>query len=119
MSFVDWLSSPGFGGAAAVVAAAGAFIGTRVGVATQRRNARADRWWDRTEWAVDMAISDDERAVTAGLEAMDVLVRLPSIDGPDEDELEFLGRVADTFLVDAEAASLGAQNVPGGSQEED
>lgn len=64
-----WMLSPGFGGAAAVLAASLAFIGTR-------HQARLNAWWQRVEWALNLYVkrdaTDSERqAGAAALEALE------------------------------------------------
>lgn len=50
LTWGQWLTSSGFGGTAAVLAAVIAFVGVRRTSRVQRDNARKDQWWDRLEW---------------------------------------------------------------------
>lgn len=114
LTWGDWLTSPGFGGTAAVVAAVIAWLGVRRSTRVQsqtasrvlraeRENARKDQWWDRLKWAVELALSSDEATSNAGLEA---LRAINETEGFDRDELNFLARIADLFLADAESGTL-------------
>jgi len=70
----EWLSSPGFGGLAAVVAAAIAYRGVRRTVGQQQEAARKQQWWDRARWALDLTQDDDnEVARLVGLEGLEAL----------------------------------------------
>jgi len=104
LSWGEWLTSPGFGGAAAVVAAVIAFLGVRRSTATQRENARKDQWWDRLKWAVELALDPDEAKAHAGLEALQAMTE--TTQGLDEEELSFLARITDLFLVEDESGTL-------------
>lgn len=103
LTWGQWLTSPGFGGSAAVVAAVITFVGVRRAAAVQRENARRDQWWDRLKWAVDLALSDDEATANAGLEAMRAITET---EGFDDDELNFIAHITDLFLLDTESGTL-------------
>jgi len=70
----EWIRTPGFGGAAAVVAALLAYSGA----ARERRGADArateDRWWAQARWASGLIMSDSQAEITVGIEALDHLV---------------------------------------------
>lgn len=64
----NWLTSPGFGGLAAVSAAGVALAGAR-------HQARLNAWWQRVEWALDLYVKPDakdleRRAGAAAIEAL-------------------------------------------------
>lgn len=106
LTWGQWLTSPGFGGAAAVVAAVLALIGVRRASAVQRQNARKDQWWDRLKWAVDLVLSGDEARANAGLAA---LTAITQAHGFDQDELNFVERIAGLFLEPEESGTLEAE----------
>ncbi len=72
-SLGGWLSSPGFGGAAAVAAASIAYAGVVRSVRSQREATRRQQWWERARWALDLTLSDDSTTRTIGLEVLDAL----------------------------------------------
>jgi hypothetical protein len=87
-----WMSSPGFGGMAAVVAGAFAFAGVR-------HQARLNAWWQRVEWALGLYVKpeakDFERRVgAAAIEAL-VKSRLAKTD-----EKQFLADVVKAVTLD-------------------
>lgn len=105
LTWGQWLTSSGFGGAAAVAAALVAFIGVLRASAVQRENARKDQWWDRTKWAVDLVLSGDEASANVGLAA---LAAITEAEGFDRDEINFLRRITDLFLLEDESGTLEA-----------
>jgi len=109
LTWGDWLTSPGFGGTAAVVAAVLALIGVRRSTAVQRENARKDQWWDRLKWAVDLVLSGDEAAANVGLAA---LTAITQAQGFDTDELNFLERITELFLEPDESGTLESELEP-------
>lgn len=74
MTFLrEWLTSAGFGGTAAVVAALVAYLGVRKTVRQQRLNARKDQWWERARWALDRTLSEDARVRAVGFSVLEAL----------------------------------------------
>lgn len=73
LTWAEWLTSPGFGGTAAVFAATIAFIGVARSVKAQRDTARKQQWWERAKWALDLTLSADSVSRTIGLEVLDAL----------------------------------------------
>lgn len=74
MTFLrEWLTSAGFGGTAAVVAALVAYLGVRKTVRQQRLNARKDQWWERARWALDRTLSEDSRVRAVGFSVLEAL----------------------------------------------
>ena len=82
--FITWAQSPGFGGAAAVVAAGLALAGAVWASRVQRNNAKADRnlkektdrkdqWWQRAKWALDYTLSDDPEKRVVGFKVLEAL----------------------------------------------
>jgi hypothetical protein len=67
--------SPGFGGLAAVIAAAVTFVGVARTVKTQRESNRKQQWWERARWGLDLTLSEDGTSRTVGLEVLDALGR--------------------------------------------
>lgn len=81
----EWLLSPGFGGATAVVAAVIAGLiarGNRRSEAAQSRadrdaentRAREARWWEQARWAAALTVEPDERSVALGNAALSALI---------------------------------------------
>lgn len=103
LTWGQWLTSSGFGGAAAVLAAVIAFVGVRRTSRVQRDNARKDQWWDRLKWAADLILSGDEDKANVGLSALDAIAKTP---GFDADEQRFLRAVTQLFLLDDESGTL-------------
>lgn len=82
--FITWAQSPGFGGAAAVVAAGLALFGVVLAGRTQRSNTKADRelkektdrkdqWWQRAKWALDYTLSNDPEKRVVGFKVLEAL----------------------------------------------
>jgi len=71
----EWFMSPGFGGLAAVIAAAVAFGGVIRTVKAQRETNRKQQWWERARWALDLTLSEDSTSRTVGFEVLDALGR--------------------------------------------
>lgn len=71
----EWLLSPGFGGAAAVLAAAIAFIAARRQAEVNRIASRKEQWWKRAEWALNLTLSDKSENRIVGLDTLDALSR--------------------------------------------
>lgn len=83
-----WLLSPGFGGAAAVLAASLAFWAAQAGRRSTDQRAREERWWEQARWAADLLLhGDDQQAL--GIAALDQLVQ----EAPDVEAAMF-ARVA-------------------------
>ena len=109
----QWLTSPGFGGAAAVLAAALAFSGVARASAVQRENARREHWWDRLKWAVELLRSAEPIDVEVGIEA---LTAITEADGFDTDEMNFLSHITRHLLP---RPSSGTLETPPDEEERD
>ncbi|MDN5805459.1 MAG: hypothetical protein L0H26_12875 [Microlunatus sp.] len=72
-----WLNgfvhSSGFGGLAAVVAAAIAYLAATKGARAQSERADEDRWWDQAKWATERLAGDDSE-VALGIATFQFLV---------------------------------------------
>lgn len=90
-----WLLSPGFGGAAAVLAASLAFIGTR-------HQARLNAWWQRVEWALNLYVKPDATGPEreAGVAALEALQKSALAK---KDEKAFLGEVVTAVTLDLDS----------------
>jgi len=86
--FGRWLMSPGFGGAAAVLAASLALWGAQAGRRSADRRAREERWWEQARWAADLLLQDEDRQAL-GIAALAQLVE----EAPDV-EAALFARVA-------------------------
>lgn len=93
-----WLLSPGFGGAAAVVAASVAFYGTRLNRRSAERRAREGRWWDQARWATDLLLKDDDDAVGMGIAALEHLLD----KAPDVEAADFAATAMEPLIFDDE-----------------
>ena len=71
----EWLLSPGFGGAAAVLAAVIAFLAARRQAEVNRIAGRKEQWWKRAEWALNLTLSDKSENRIVGLDTLDALSR--------------------------------------------
>ena len=71
----EWLLSPGFGGAAAVLAAVIAFFAARRQAEVNRIAGRKEQWWKRAEWALNLTLSDKSENRIVGLDTLDALSR--------------------------------------------
>lgn len=106
LTFGGWLTSAGFGGFAAVVAAAIAYAAARWTARVHRDSSRHDQWWDRLKWAVELALSAEPARSAAGLRA---LAAIMDATGFDEDELKFIANIAGGFLVDGQSGTLESE----------
>jgi hypothetical protein len=71
----QWLLSPGFGGAAAVLAAVIAYRVARRQADITLRAQRKEQWWKRAEWALNLTLSDKSENREVGLSTLDALSR--------------------------------------------
>ncbi|APF34910.1 hypothetical protein [Microbacterium paludicola] len=67
----DFWSGPPAAGIFAVVAAGIAYFAARHGARETRRTAERSQWWDRAEWALDLARSDERVDRIIGLRALE------------------------------------------------
>lgn len=66
-------SGPPVAGLFAVVGAVIAYTAAQVGARTARRAAEREEWWNRAEWALDLARSDTQSDRLIGLRALEGL----------------------------------------------
>ena len=71
----EWSRSAGFGGTAAIVAAAIAYRAARANAARQQWVDRKVQWWARAQWALERILSEDHRTQAIGLDMLDALGR--------------------------------------------
>lgn len=71
----EWSRSAGFGGTAAIVAAAIAYRAARAGARRQQWVDRKVQWWARAQWALERVLSEDDRTQMIGLDVLDALAR--------------------------------------------
>jgi hypothetical protein len=71
----EWSRSAGFGGTAAIVAAAIAYRAARANAARQQWVDRKVQWWARAQWALERVLSDDGRTQAIGLRMLRALAR--------------------------------------------
>jgi len=104
-----WATSPGFGGAAAVVAAAVAYAAARRTAREQRKNADNDRaqrdraerkaqWWSRAQWALDLTLSEDTETRAVGFNVLDALAQS---EWADEHEGDVIAAATERALASA------------------
>lgn len=111
-SWGAWLMSPGFGGAAAVLAASLAFLGTRLNRRSEERRAREARWWEQARWASDLLLKgDDEQAL--GIAALAQLVE----EAPDVEAAKFAVAALDPIVFPGDEIEVvdGSQDAGGQS----
>lgn len=115
--FGDWLMSPGFGGAAAVLAAGLALVGVWRNVTARRESDRKQQWWERARWALDLILDDDPSARDVGLA---VLEALADSEYADQHEAEVIDAavsvVLDAYFDQSDETDAGG-DVAGGSDE--
>ncbi len=102
-----WIRSSGFGGVAALLAAAIAYRAARRAASVQRDNARDDRvqreraerknqWWLRAQWALDLTLAEaDTEARTVGF---NVLKALADSEWAGEHEGDIVAAATDRAL---------------------
>lgn len=110
----DWLTSAGFGGAAAVAAAAIAYAAAWRTARAHRDSSRRDQWWDRLKWAVELALSPEPTRSAAGLRALEAIM---DATGFDDDEWKFIANIADVFLVDDRSGTLESEEDADGRED--
>lgn len=90
-----WAMSPGFGGLAALAAAAVAYRGAVRSIRNQRASTRKEQWWDRARWALDLTLSEsgEERAV-----GFAVLEALASSEWAEEHETDVIAAATEPTL---------------------
>lgn len=69
----DFWSGPPAAGIFAVVAAGVAYFAARHGARETRRTAERAQWWDRAQWALDLARSDERVERIIGMRALDAM----------------------------------------------
>jgi hypothetical protein len=71
--FIAWVQTPGFGGAAAVLAAVVAFGAAWHQAGVQRHAQRKEQWWKRAEWALNLTLSNDSATRSVGFHTLEAL----------------------------------------------
>ena len=84
-SVYGFVTSPGFAGLLAVIAAVIAYVAAT-------GNARRDRWWKRAEYALDRTLSTDEAEQLVGL------AMLRTLRSRNHREQDFIKAATDVFL---------------------
>ena len=69
----DFLTGPPAAGLFALVGAGVAYAAARVAARTARRGAERQEWWNRAEWALNLARSDKQVDRLIGLRALEAL----------------------------------------------
>ena len=69
-------------------------IGALIAAQLAWNAARRDRWWARTQWAIDQTARKDDDEKALGLAVLDVLVER----APSNDERAIVRAVTDTML---------------------
>jgi hypothetical protein len=122
VNWTSWLStfvtSPGFGGLAAVFAAGIAFAAARRSALEAARQAKEDRdqrnraerkaqWWARAEWALNLIVSGDTEQATIG---HGMLRSLAESEWADEHEADVIAAATDEALTAVpESSTQGRQ----------
>lgn len=102
-----WLTSPGFRGLAAVIAATIAYAGVRRSIRAQRDATRKEQWWERARWALDLTLSDESITRTIGLEVLDAL---GDSEFGSEHEFDLVAAATSPTLEAYVASDLGFDN---------
>lgn len=105
--FGRWLLSPGFGGAAAVLAASLAYGASRSNRRSENARAREERWWEQARWAADLLLQGDDRQAL-GIAALAQLVD----EAPDVEAALFARVALEPIVFPGEEVELvdGSQN---------
>jgi len=111
-----WLLSPGFGGAAAVMAASLAFWAARLNRSSENKRAREERWWGQARWAADLLLQDEDRQAL-GIAALAQLVD----EAPDVEAALFARVALEPILFPGEEVELvdGSQDHQAQSSDEE
>jgi hypothetical protein len=73
---------------AALIVAAVAFLGVRLGVAQKWRSDRREHWWSRTQWALEQLSLGEERRI---IELLVLASQLTSSIAADDDRALVFG----------------------------
>ena len=118
----EWMTSAGFGGAIAAIAAMIAFVGVLLNVRSQQKLAHKEQWWERAKWALDNWVSDDERRRKTGKLVAEALStseyakvhEATLLDAMVEPRLEQLRATAETPTVGESTANTSEEVARGG-----
>lgn len=69
----EFLTSAGFGGLMAVVAATIAYVAARQAAKAQGSADRTAQWWARARWSLDLTLNEDPSLRKVGYEMLDAL----------------------------------------------
>lgn len=97
----EFWSGPPVAGLFAVAGAFIAFVAAQVAANTARQAAKRDEWWDRAEWALNLAMSDKGSDRDAGLAAIEIVL----LEATDT-EADMVNAVT-SILLDAPAQGNG------------
>lgn len=121
--FIPWAQTPGFGGAAAVVAATIAFSAARHQARVQRESQRKEQWWKRAEWALNLTLDDRAEVRTVGYRTLSALAASEWASEHEGDVIAAAtSKSLDDQLVDAilqDEMKLAGDDVVSGSGEGD
>ncbi|WP_157127284.1 hypothetical protein [Cnuibacter physcomitrellae] len=101
----DFATSPAMGGLFGIAGALIALTAAGVAATVSRISARRGEWWDRAEWALQLAISRVSREREAGLSALRILAREAT-----KNEGEMIDAVTSVYVADLDGASEQAEN---------
>lgn len=90
----DFWSGPPAAGLFAVLGAFVAFGAARVAASTAKRAAKREEWWDRAEWALNLAMSDKGSDRDVGLAAIEIVIQEAT-----DTEAEMVNAVTSLLLV--------------------
>lgn len=96
----DFFSGPPTAGLFAVVGAVIAYLAARAGARATRKGAERQEWWDRAEWALNLARSDESVDRIIGLRALG-----PLSDEATETEFEMILAVTTAVTGDIDIGS--------------
>jgi hypothetical protein len=110
----EWVQTPGFGGAAAVAAAAIAFFGVR-------RQTRLNAWWQRAEWALTLLTRQGSTKKDRSV-AIEAILALQDSRLAKRDEQVFLSGVVEAMSLntlpadEVDIAQTDAADLPAGER---
>lgn len=89
----EFITSPAMAGLFALLGAIVAFAAAMLSSRASRRAAQRQEWWDRAQWALQLATSTDSRDRDLGLRALEVI----SLDATPN-EVAMIDAVTDSLL---------------------
>lgn len=107
-----WIRTPGFGGAAAVMAAVLAYRGAARSRSSEDSRAREQRWWEQARWAGDLLTEDTKR------QALGIAALAQLVDEADDVEAAVFAMTALDQIIDAQVVDVEQHDKADWAEEE-